>query len=84
MPIHGAAMSLMLKKGHDRRREDELWKAFTDADVNGDGYLSVEEYVRVFHNHGITISREEVCGDDSAQLDTVVLLEDKKISLEFD
>ena len=60
MPIHGAAMSLMLKKGHDRRREDELWKAFTDADKNGDGYLSVEEYIGVFQSHGIAISQEEV------------------------
>lgn len=60
MPLHGATMSLMLKKGHDRRREDELWKAFTEADKNKDGYLSVEEYVQVFHNHGIQISQEEV------------------------
>ena len=60
MPIHGAAMSLMLKKGRDQRREDELWKAFTEADKNKDGYLSVEEYIGVFHNHGISISQEEV------------------------
>lgn len=62
MPIHGSAMSLMLKKGHDRRKDDELLKAFNEADKNGDGYLSVEEYIGVFHNHGITISQEEVGG----------------------
>ncbi len=60
MPLNGAALSLLLKKGHDRRREDELWKAFTEADKNKDGYLSVEEYVDVFHKNGIAISQEEV------------------------
>lgn len=60
MPLRGAAVSLMLKKGYDRRKEDELWKAFCEADKNKDGYLSVEEYIDVFHNHGIAISQEEV------------------------
>ncbi len=61
MPLQSSsALSLMLKKGNDRRREDELWKAFTEADKNKDGYLSVEEYVGVFRNHGIPISQEEV------------------------
>jgi Ca2+-binding EF-hand superfamily protein len=50
----------MLKKGFDRRREDELQKAFTDADKNKDGYLSMDEYCDVFHAHGIDISRDEV------------------------
>jgi calcium-dependent protein kinase len=49
----------MLKKGFDRRREDELQKAFTDADKNKDGYLSMDEYCDVFHAHGIDISRDE-------------------------
>ncbi len=61
MPLQGSsALSLLLKKGHDRRREDELLRAFTEADKNGDGYLSVEEYVSVFRGHGISISQEEV------------------------
>ena len=60
MPLNGAAMSLMLRKGFDRRREDELWKAFSDADLNKDGYLSVDEYIQVFKNHGIAITNEEV------------------------
>ena len=34
--------------------------AFTDADKNNDGYLSMEEYVRVFHEHGVNITAEEV------------------------
>jgi len=50
----------MLKKGADRRKEDELWRAFKEADANGDGYLDVAEYVQVFKNHGIAISQEEV------------------------
>lgn len=34
--------------------------AFKDADKNNDGYLSMEEYVRVFHEHGVNITAEEV------------------------
>ena len=60
MPGHSAALSLMMRKGFDRRREDDMLKAFNDADKNKDGYLSVEEYIDVFHNHGIDITREEV------------------------
>ena len=66
MPLQGSStLSLLLKKGHDRRKEDELFRAFTEADKNKDGYLSVEEYVSVFHDHGIAISQEEVGGEDN-------------------
>ena len=34
--------------------------AFRDADKNHDGYLSMEEYIRVFHEHGVNITAEEV------------------------
>ena len=50
----------MLKKGFDRRKEDEMQKAFSEADKNKDGYLSLDEYMDVFHNHGVNISRDEV------------------------
>ena len=50
----------MLKKGFDRRKVDEMAKAFSEADKNKDGFLSLEEYMDVFHSHGITISRDEV------------------------
>ena len=50
----------MLKKGFDRRKEDEMAKAFSEADKNKDGFLSLEEYMDVFHNHGVNISRDEV------------------------
>ena len=50
----------MLKKGFDRRKEDEMAKAFSEADKNKDGFLSLEEYMDVFINHGVNISRDEV------------------------
>ena len=34
--------------------------AFSDADKNHDGYLSMDEYIRVFHEHGVNITAEEV------------------------
>ena len=34
--------------------------AFTEADKNHDGFLSMEEYVRVFKEHGVNITAEEV------------------------
>ena len=30
------------------------------ADVNGDGYLSVEEYYRILKDHGIQCTKEEI------------------------
>jgi len=59
MPFR-AAHCLMLHKGVGKRKEDDLVKAFADADKNHDGYLSMEEYVRVFKEHGVNISKEEV------------------------
>ena len=50
----------MLKKGFDRRKEDEMQKAFSEADKNKDGYLSLEEYMEVFQGHGVTITKDEV------------------------
>ena len=37
-----------------------LFLAFSDADKNHDGYLSMDEYVRVFREHGVNITKEEV------------------------
>ena len=34
--------------------------AFSEADKNHDGFLSMEEYVRVFKEHGVSITAEEV------------------------
>lgn len=59
MPFR-AAHCLMVRKGIDKRKEEDLIKAFKDADKNNDGYLSMEEYVRVFHEHGVNITAEEV------------------------
>ena len=50
----------MLKKGFDRRKGDEMQKAFSEADKNKDGYLSLEEYMEVFQGHGVTITKDEV------------------------
>ena len=54
------AIEQMLKKGFDRRKEEEMQKEFSKADKNKDGYLSLDEYMDVFHNHGVAISRDEV------------------------
>eukprot|EP00090_Calanus_glacialis_P007278 TRINITY_DN15715_c0_g1_i1.p1 TRINITY_DN15715_c0_g1~~TRINITY_DN15715_c0_g1_i1.p1 ORF type:complete len:183 (-),score=84.00 TRINITY_DN15715_c0_g1_i1:149-697(-) len=59
MPFR-AAHCLMLQKGVGKRKEDDLIKAFSDADKNQDGYLSMDEYVRVFREHGVNITKEEV------------------------
>merc|ERR1712156_116861 len=59
MPFR-AAHSLMVQKGIDKRKEEDLIKAFSDADKNHDGFLSMEEYVRVFREHGVNITKEEV------------------------
>ena len=32
-----------------------LEEAFSAADKNGDGILSVDEYVHIFHSHGLVI-----------------------------
>lgn len=34
--------------------------AFSDADKNNDGFLSMDEYIKVFHEHGVNITAEEV------------------------
>ena len=66
----------MVQKGIDKRKEEDLIKgnnydeithlvsfsvaAFSDADKNHDGFLSMDEYVRVFREHGVNITKEEV------------------------
>lgn len=50
----------MVKKGVDKRKEGDLLKAFESADKNHDGFLSPDEYVRVFREHGVSISKAEV------------------------
>ena len=50
----------MLQKGVDKRKEEDLIRAFTSADKNQDGFLSMAEYVRVFREHGVNITKEEV------------------------
>ena len=42
-------------------RSDTLFNIFTDkADKNGNGKISVAEYIQIFSDHGIPISQEEV------------------------
>lgn len=50
----------MVQKGVCKRKEEDLIKAFQEADKNHDGFLSMEEYVKVFSKHGVNISKEEV------------------------
>jgi len=59
MPFR-AAHCLMVRKGIDKRKEEDLIKAFSDADKNHDGFLSMDEYIKVFHDHGVNITAEEV------------------------
>ena len=53
-------MILMLKKSADRRQREALEEAFKRADINGDGKLSVDEYSRIFTEHGVAITRDEI------------------------
>jgi len=54
------AMFLMLKKSSDRRQREALEAAFKKADINGDGYISADEYCRILREHGIDCTREEI------------------------
>merc|ERR1712062_398635 len=54
------AMFLMLKKSSDRRQREALEAAFKKADVNGDGFLSADEYYRILKDHGIDCTYEEI------------------------
>jgi len=54
------AMFLMLKKSNDRRQREALEAAFKKADVNGDGYISADEYYRILKDHGIECTHEEI------------------------
>jgi calcium-binding protein CML len=54
------AMFLMLKKSNDRRQREALEAAFKKADINGDGFLSADEYCRILTDHGIDCTHEEI------------------------
>jgi Ca2+-binding EF-hand superfamily protein len=44
----------------DRRQTKAIEELFDKADKNGNGRISVEEYVHIFSDHGIALSPEEV------------------------
>ena len=44
----------------DRRQTKAIEELFDKADKNGNGKISVEEYVHIFSEHGIQLSPEEV------------------------
>ena len=44
----------------DRRQTKAIEELFDKADKNGNGKISVEEYVQIFAEHGIELSPEEV------------------------
>jgi len=54
------AMFLMLKKSSDRRQREALEAAFKKADVNGDGFLTADEYYRILKDHGVDCSYDEI------------------------
>jgi len=53
-------MFLMLKKSSDRRQREALEAAFKKADVNGDGFLTADEYYRILKDHGVDCSYDEI------------------------
>ena len=44
----------------DKRQQKAIEELFDKADANGNGRISVHEYVRIFSEHGITLNQEEV------------------------
>merc|ERR1711862_882446 len=44
----------------DRRQTKAIEELFDKADKNGNGKISVQEYVMIFSDHGITLSPDEV------------------------
>lgn len=44
----------------DRRQHKAIEELFDNADKNGNGRISVQEYVNIFSEHGITVGQEEV------------------------
>ncbi len=44
----------------DRRQNKAIEELFDRADKNGNGRISVNEYVNIFSEHGITVEDEEV------------------------
>ena len=44
----------------DRRQTKAIEELFDKADKNGNGKISVEEYVQIFQEHGIELSPDEV------------------------
>jgi len=53
-------MFLMLKKSNDRRQREALEVAFKKADVNGDGFLTADEYYRILKEHKVDCSYDEI------------------------
>ena len=48
------------KSMKDRRQTKAIEQLFDRADKNGNGRISVQEYVNIFSEHGITVEPEEV------------------------
>ena len=56
-----SALFLVLVETKSKGLESGLFNIFTDkADKNGNGKISVAEYIQIFSDHGIPISQEEV------------------------
>jgi len=43
-----------------RRQNEAIGKLFDEADKNGNGRISVREYVKIFSEHGIAVAEDEV------------------------
>lgn len=53
--------AFMIGKSLKARRQNEaIGKLFDEADKNGNGRISVREYVKIFSEHGIAVAEDEV------------------------
>jgi len=48
------------KKINDKKEKEVLAAAFRQADLNGDGRLSVEEIFKIFQDHEVPVTVEEI------------------------
>lgn len=51
---------VLAKNLKDKRANKAIEELFDSADKNGNGKISVKEYVNIFSEHGVTVNDEEI------------------------